>query len=157
MLALTARRIIGASIAALVLLGFVTPVAAGPWGPRFGLTIDPDQVHAGMQFQAAQITPHVTFLPSFDLGAGDNMITVAGNMDFKYVFSQGPSHWRPYLGGGPGIFFVDVDNHDSNTDVGINLVGGMQTPTQSGLFFGEMRLGLVDEADVKFTVGWMFR
>jgi len=147
----------GGLIAAVTLAVTVGSASASGFGPRFGVTIEPDQLHAGMQFQAAQITPQLAFLPGFDVGAGDNAIGISGNMDFKYTFSQGPERWRPYLGAGPGIFFLDADGHDSATDVGVNFFGGMQTPTHSGLFFAEMRLGLISEPDVKFTFGWMFR
>lgn len=147
----------GSWIAAAVLALAVSSAPATEFGPRFGVTIDPDQLHAGMQFHAARITPQLAFVPGFDIGAGDDAIGISGNFDFKYVFSQGPQRWRPYLGAGPGIFFLDADGHESETDVGINFLGGMQTPTRSGLFFAEMRLGLVSEPDVKFTFGWMFR
>jgi hypothetical protein len=140
----------------LVAIGASSAAASG-FGPRFGVTIDPDQVHAGLQFHAARITPHWSFVPGFDVGVGDDAIGVSGNFDFKYVFGQGPARWRPFLGGGPGIFFLDEDGDDSETDAGVNFLGGMQTPTRSGLFFAEMRLGLIQEPDVKFTVGWMFR
>lgn len=147
----------GSAIAAVLTAVAVSSASAGGFGPRFGVTIDPDQLHAGMQFHAVEITPQLAFLPGFDVGAGDDAIGVSGNFDFKYVFAQGPQRWRPYLGAGPGIFFLDADGHESQTDVGVNFFGGMQTPTRSGLFFTEMRLGLVYEPDVKLTVGWMFR
>jgi hypothetical protein len=145
-------------VVALVLGGITIAPTAGAsgFGPRFGLTIDPDQVHGGLQFHVGNLSPHVSFVPSFEVGVGDELIGVAGNMDFFYTFG-GRSSWRPYLGGGPGIFFWDADGYDSQTDVGVNLVGGMRTRTRSGSFFGELRLGLIDEPDVKFTIGWMFR
>lgn len=147
----------GIGIAAALIAFTANAACAGGFGPRFGVTIGPDQLHGGMQFQAAQITPQLAFVPGFDIGAGDDAIGVSGNFDFKYVFSQGPQRWRPYLGGGPGIFFLDADRQESDTDVGLNFFGGMQTPTHSGLFFAEMRLGLVSAPDVKFSFGWMFR
>lgn len=147
----------GICIAAATIALAASSAYATGFGPHFGVTIGPDQLHGGLQFHAAQITPQLAFLPGFDVGAGDDAIGVAGNFDFKYVFSQGPQRWRPYLGAGPGIFFLDTDGHDSETDVGVNFFGGMQTPTHSGLFFTEMRLGLVSVPDVKFTFGWMFR
>lgn len=149
-----ARLVAAAAVIALVAVA--QPVGAAGFGPRFGLTIDPDQVHAGMQFHVGNLSPHVSFVPSFEVGVGDQVLGVAGNMDFLYTFGRGPTTWRPYLGGGPGIFFWDADGYDSQTDVGVNLVGGMRTRTRSGAFFGEMRLGLMDSPDIKFTVGWMF-
>jgi hypothetical protein len=78
------------------------------------------------------------------------------NFDFKYVFAT-RTRWRPYAGAGPALHVLNRDNADDNTEVGLGLIGGLQTPTRSGAFFGEMRLGLVDSPDFKFTVGWAFR
>lgn len=135
--------------------GAGTAAAAGI-GPRVGLSIDPDQVHAGLHVHAAEMSQHVAFHPSFDFGAGDDIVLFAANLDFKYVFSQKMDRWRPFLGGGPGLFVSNYDGAGSNTDVGVAFVGGMQTATRRGYFFGEMRLGLVDSPDIKFTAGWIF-
>jgi hypothetical protein len=149
-------RLAAAAVVAGAVLAGAPAARATSFGPRVGVSIDPDQVHAGLQFHAASLTPHLAFVPGFDFGAGDDVITVSGNMDFKYVFGPGPGRWRPYAGGGPGIFFAEADGDANDTDVGLNVFGGMQTPTRSGLFFGEMRLGLVQQPDVRFTVGWLF-
>ena len=151
------RRLSFAVTTAVLVFALARPAGAAGFGPRFGLSIDPDQVHGGLTFHVADLSRQVWFVPSFEVGAGDDILGVAGNMDFFYVFRQSAGHWRPYLGGGPGIFFWDADGYDSQTDVGMNFVGGMRTLTRSGAFFGEMRLGLVDAPDVKFTIGWMFR
>jgi hypothetical protein len=143
------------AVAAMV-VALPTSVDAMEWGPRIGLTIDPDQIHGGLQFRAADFTPEVWFVPSVEVGAGDDIVTVAGNMDVFYVFGRGSAQWRPYLGGGPAIFFFDGDDFEGETEVGINIVGGMRTGTKSGAFFGEMRIGLIDAPDFKFTAGWMF-
>jgi len=45
----------------------------------------------------------------------------------------------------------------SNTEVGLNLLGGIDRGLSDGSrFFIETKLGLVDAPDVKFTVGWTF-
>jgi hypothetical protein len=139
-------------------------VAAAPasaqWGPRFGLTVNPDQVHAGLQVHAADMTRRLSFMPSFEVGAGDELVSFAANMDLKYVFTQVRSSWVPYAGGGPSLMFFNPTNDrvygDSSTDVGVGVFGGLQTPTHSGYFFTEMRLGLIDIPDLQFTVGWQF-
>jgi hypothetical protein len=135
---------------------YALPAAGAEVGPRMGLSIDPDQVHAGLVVRAAELTRHFAFQPSFDLGVGDALVGVAANMDFEYVFTQGRGHWSPYLGGGPGLFFWNSTRGDaSNTEVGMNFFGGLQEPTRSGSFFGEMRLGLMNNPQIKFTVGWL--
>lgn len=141
---------------AALLAALATPAHGAVVGPRLGLSIDPDQVHAGLAIYAADLSRNLVFQPSFDLGVGDELVGVAANMDFKCLFTQGRGHWSPYLGGGPGLFYVNETNgNGSSTDVGMNFFGGMQAPTRSGSFFGEMRLGLMNNPDVKFTVGWL--
>jgi len=144
------------TVAMIVGVLAAVPVGAAGLGPRVGLSIDPDQVHAGLHVHAAELSRNVAFDPSFDLGAGDDILLFAANFDFKYVFAKGMDRWRPFLGGGPGLFVSNYDGSGSNTDVGVSFVGGMQTATRRGYFFGEMRLGLVDSPDVKFTAGWIF-
>lgn len=149
-------RLPGVLLAAAVL---VLPVSAG-WGdgigPRVGLTADPDQVHFGLHLPTLRMTPNLGFMASFEAGIGDDSTLFAANMDFKYVFDAHAGSWRPYAGAGPALHVFNHDYYDDDVDVGVGLFGGMQTPTRSGAFFGEMRVGVVDSPDVKFTVGWMF-
>jgi len=137
-------------------VGAATSAAASGIGPRVGLTGDPDQVHFGLAIDAVRLAPGLGFVPSFDFGVGNDVVLISGNFDFKYVFAI-QSSWRPYLGGGPALHFVNVDNAGDDTEVGLGIVGGMQTATRSGAFFTELRLGMVDSPDFKFTVGWLFR
>jgi hypothetical protein len=130
--------------------------AAGGIGPRVGLTGDPDQVHVGLHVHAGNLAPNFAFVPSFDVGIGDEIVLFSVNFDFKYVFAT-QTRWRPYAGVGPALHVLNRDNASDDTEVGLGFIGGLQTPTRSGSFFGEMRLGLVDSPDFKFTVGWAFR
>lgn len=129
---------------------------ADGFGPRVGLTGDPDQVHMGMHFPTLPLSPNLGFMASFEVGVGDNTTLFSGNMDFKYIFPTRTGSWRPYAGVGPALHLLDRDNVDDDMEVGLGLFGGMQTATRSGAFFGEMRLGVADSPDFKFTVGWMF-
>lgn len=140
---------------AVTLLGASGATAAG-FGPRLGLTGDPDQVHMGFHVDAARMAPNLGFMPSFEVGLGNDLTLFSANFDFKYAFRT-RSAWRPYMGAGPALHFVRVDNNTEDTEVGFAFVGGMQSGTRSGAFFTEMRLGMVDSPDFKFTVGWIFR
>jgi hypothetical protein len=138
-------------------LGWAAAAAADGFGPRVGLTGDPDQVHFGLHFPTLRLAPNFGFMPYFEAGVGDDTTLFSGNMDFKYVFATRAASWRPYIGAGPALHFLNRDHVDDSMEVGMGFFGGMQTPTRSGAFFGELRLGLVDSPDIKFTVGWMFR
>ena len=148
------RLVAGVAMAAV--LTWAAVGAADGFGPRLGLTSDPDQVHFGLHMPTLPLANRFGFMASFEAGVGENTTLFSANMDFKYIFATRAGNWRPYAGGGPALHLLDRDNVDDSMEVGMGFFGGMQTPTSSGAFFGEMRLGLVDSPDIKFTVGWMF-
>lgn len=130
----------------------------GGVGPRVGLSIDPDQLVLGGQMIIGELAPDLTFDPSLEFGFGDNVTVIAMNADLHYHFTLEGTAWRPYAGGGIGLNFIDVDGGGSDTEVGLNLIGGAGVPTQSGnRFFGELRLGLGDIPEIKLLAGWNFK
>lgn len=129
------------------------------WGPRLGLTIDPDQFHVGAHLDFGNFARHVRFQPNIELGFGDNLTLVATNFEAAYRFRENWDVWTPYLGGGLGLNFASYDGpgDNSNTDIGINFMGGVERGLSNGdRFFTEVKLGVVDSPDVKVTVGWTF-
>ena len=155
------RTALAARLLAVLVGGAVTGAASAAtavgFGPRVGLTGDPDQLHMGLTVCSADVAPQLRFVPSVDVGIGNDLVLLSGNFDFKYVFPT-QSEWRPYMGGGPALHFIRYDNYDwEDTEVGAGVFGGMQTATRSGAFFTELRLGLIDSPDLKFTVGWLFQ
>ena len=156
---------------AVVLLALALPVAAhaaatvggGPmFGPRFGMSVDPDQVVLGGQFTTAELAPRVTFDPNLEIGLGDHETIVALNMDGHYHLTLHDSDWSPYVGFGVGINFISIDEpapveDQSDTAVGGNIILGTTVPTRSAsLFFAEMKLGLGDGPSLKILAGWNF-
>jgi hypothetical protein len=130
------------------------------WGPRLGLTIDPDQIHFGIHADFGDFTQRLRFQPNFELGFGDNLTVGTTNFEVNYRFRQNWAVWTPYLGGGLGIIFVDRDNSlggGNDTDLGANIMGGIEKGIAGGdRFFIEAKIGLADAPDMKFTVGWTF-
>ena len=132
------------------------------WGPRIGLTANPDQFHFGAHADFGNFGEHVRVQPSLEVGLGDNLTVFAINLDAQYRFASRWDVWTPYLGGGPGIFFVSVDSNGkvdgaSDTDIGLSAVGGIEKGLANGSrFFIEGRLGFVDAPDFKATAGWTF-
>jgi hypothetical protein len=149
-----------ATILTLTLLA-ITLVMAGStyaagWGPRLGLTIDPDQVHFGAHIDAGYMADQLRFQPNFEMGFGDNMDLAAFNFDILYLFNRNMDAWRPYLGGGPALNVVD--RRGSDLEGGLNAVGGIERGLSSGgRFLTELRFGLIDTPDLKWTVGWTFQ
>ena len=138
------------------------PARATGWGPRVGLTSDPDQVHVGVHLDSGDIARRVRFQPNLEIGFGDHLTTTALNFEAAYRFSDHWEAWKPYAGGGLGLNWYswnnDVPGHD-NTDMetGLNLLGGIEKGISGGnRFFIEAKLGLADSPDFKATVGWTF-
>lgn len=133
------------------------------WGPRVGLTINPDQVHFGAHLDFGNFARHVRFQPNVEIGFGDDVTLVTVNFEAAYRFRQSWDVWSPYVGGGLGVNHASFDKggpggDDSSTDLGVNALGGIERGLSNGhRFFVEAKLGLVDESpDLKATVGWTF-
>jgi hypothetical protein len=154
----------------LCALGAMLPLtaqAAGPvgttYGFRAGFSVDPDQLVLGGQMQVGEVAPNLSFDPNLELGFGDNLTIIAFNLDMHYHFDLSNSSWRPYMGAGAGINFIQQDappgtSDDSFTKVAGGLIVGAGVPTRSGnRFFSELKIGLGDWApDLKVLVGFNF-
>jgi hypothetical protein len=127
------------------------------WGPRIGVSTDPDQLVVGGQLVFPDFASHVAAMPSVELGFLDHETTVALNGDFAYHFEVNSSAWKPYAGAGIALVIAQPENGDSSTDAGMNLILGTDVPTRTGnKFFGEFRIGVGDISSLKFIVGWNF-
>lgn len=131
------------------------------WGPRVGITIDPDQLHFGAHADFGNFADHVRFQPNVELGLGDDLTMLNLNLDAAYRFSSRWDTWTPYLGGGVGLYFIGNDNNGlrdgSSTEAGLNVLGGIERGLSSGSrFFLESKLGLIDAPDFSVMMGWTF-
>ncbi|PYQ10974.1 MAG: hypothetical protein DMH00_09450 [Acidobacteria bacterium] len=149
----------------LVLLSLAAPASAerlGYYGlgPRVGVSDNPDQIVAGMQFNFGEFVPRLRFQPNFEVGIGD---------DFTLVSVTAPVHYRykvnanlvPYAGGGITVLFRDHDLNDGRNDrdlaIAAKAVGGVEWPLQGNRqFFLELNLGAGDNQDAELLAGWMF-
>jgi hypothetical protein len=152
------------SVVALAALGAASAQEFGyrGWGPRVGLSLDPDQAYAGIHLDLGEFARNVRFQPNAEIGLGDDAVLLAINLEAAYLFPVQQS-WMPYAGGGVGINYVNYDDpsgpggDDDDTDFGVSVLGGVQR-VRSGApdIFLELKLGLSDSPDAKFAVGWTF-
>lgn len=158
------RRILIGAFVALALvpaLAFAdASVGYRGWGPRLGLTSGPDQLHVGFHLDFGNFAQHVRFQPNFEMGFGDGATLAAMNFETAYRFSSS-SDWSPYAGGGVGVNFWGSDRRGfrdyNDTDVGLNLLGGIEKSLSDGdRFFTEAKFGVDDAPDFKLTFGWTF-
>lgn len=136
------------------------------WGPRVGVTIDPDQIHFGGHIDFGHFARHIRLQPNLEIGFGDNLMLVAVNLEGSYRFAANWDVWTPYIGAGPGINFYSWDDDafpdnegfdDSETEFGFNVLGGIEKGLSNGdRFFLELKLGFADSPDIKITAGWTF-
>ena len=133
------------------------PFGVHGWGPRAGVTINPDQIHLGAHLDLGDFAPRFQFLPNAEIGFGDHYTVLAPMFEVDYRFQDDWGSWNPYLGAGIGPVFA-WRSGSSNTDIGITLQGGIarMLSSQAGTMFFEFKVGLADYPDVKFTVGWTF-
>jgi opacity protein-like surface antigen len=133
------------------------------WGPRAGVSFDPDQFWGGVHFNLGYFARDVRFRPTVYAGFGDDVTLITGMAEVHYIFSK-VQVWKPYVGGGLGIAFVNADDDGdfedlSDTEIAFAAVGGVETKLHSGALIGfEGRIGLGD-ADPDFMAGvtWSFK
>ncbi|MDZ4724177.1 MAG: hypothetical protein SGI97_09780 [candidate division Zixibacteria bacterium] len=128
-------------------------------GPRVGLTVNPDQFHFGGHIDFGDIAPRWMMIPNIEIGVGDDFTTIAPTFELDYRFRDNWGVWTPYLGGGIGPIFYSHKNGASASEVALYLqfgIGKGSVAAETGHFFIEGKLGLVDAPDFKATVGWTF-
>lgn len=149
----------------LVLAALAVPAvsharAARQFGPQVGFSSSPDQIVAGMHLGFSDIAPSVDFVPSVDLGLGDDQTVVSINGDFHFRFRVSGSSWQPYAGLGIAAHAVNFDAgpyHHSDTVTGGNVLFGADVPTRGGSRFGvEARFAFGDGPSAKLLATWSF-
>jgi len=143
-------------LAVFVSLVTLTTAAHAAGGLRGGLSSGPDQVLFGAQLEFSPIAKNLYIVPSVEAGFGDDLFTLHFNGDLQYRFSV-DGGVRPYAGGGVSIVYADPDGGgDSNTDIGVNALGGIYFGKSTPMFV-QLDLGLTDEVpDLKAVFGINF-
>jgi hypothetical protein len=132
------------------------------YGARLGGSVDPDQLTVGGYVKLGKMTQMFSFRPSVDLGFGDNLFTVAGNVDAQVDFVDIEGTYKPFVGGGLGLIYYNAEGDygggdDSDTEIGVNLYGGVERAFGSyNRGYAEFRIGIDDLPDFKFTFGYGF-
>jgi hypothetical protein len=145
---------------ALMLMGL--PAGAQQWnaGIRAGVSADPDQFFFGGHVESQPLMERLTFRPNAEIGVGDDVTTIALNVEFAYWLTNGQP-WDVYVGAGPAVNIFSFDDDrpgrgDDDGDVGggFNILVGVQH--RQGLFT-ELKVGMIDSPNLKFAVGYVFR
>ena len=120
-------RLTALFFAAAVVVLATAPASAQTtaWGPRAGMSFNPDQVVLGAHVQIPVATS-LYLVPNADLAFGDDVFTIGLHGDLSYRFA-GETSVRPYVGGGFSYYNYDVDSEgvDSQSETGVGVLGGV--------------------------------
>lgn len=153
------KRMASAVALALLLVGSSQRADAGP-GVRIGLVDDPDSVFAGFFYEIplGAAGPGVFVLdPGVDLGVGDDLFTLRGQLNAKYFIPVGEFFLYPLLG--LSIMYVNFDcgprgDGDCDaTEAGLNLGLGFAFLERFNL---ELYATVDDFPDLTFSFGFSF-
>ena len=129
-------------------------------GPRVGLSIDtndPDQFVLGGQMDFGDPFPHFTWLiPVVEIGIGDHETLTSIGTDLFYRFYDRWGAWTPYVGSELALQIESVDNHESDTQLGLMGLFGVEKGLGDSRFALELKFKLVDAPDFKFMASWTF-
>jgi hypothetical protein len=151
-------------IAAAATMAPAAEVGFQGWGPRVGASSDADQVLLGAQFDLGEFTTNLRWQPSFELGFGDDKLSLYGNFMVSYYFPV-KAAVTPYAGAQVTVWLFDQDgpNNDGfddgfNAEIGLYAVGGIETKLKgNNRFLAELQAGIGDVPDIRVLVGWTFK
>lgn len=151
-------------LGALVVMAVLTaPVPAhafgfAGWGGKLGYT-NPDDldgtltVGAHADFQQAGTRWHVQPSLMYWNTAGVSDFSLNGDL-YYHLNAQGLM--SPYVGAGLGMAWVDRDDRDVETDLGVNLFGGVNFPSSAANYFVEGRYVASDVSQFAILGGITF-
>ena len=149
---MTVRVWLRAMIVAAALMAPAAPAFAQvTFGPRGGVSGEPDQVVLGAHIESPDLGHRVTFRPNFDVGFLSDVTLLTVNLELVHWMPLAKSRWQLYAGGGLGTNVWIADDEKRLYGV-LNAVFGLQH--DAGLF-AEMRVGM--EPRVKIMAGYSMK
>jgi hypothetical protein len=119
--------------------------------PRAGMGINPDQFVVGVQaFLRSRLLGIARLAPSVDVGFGDNVTATLINLDILSGSLTLPGSDLGFYAGAGGSAAIFSSNGNSDTEWGVNIVGGVDFARR---FFGEARFGIDKMPDVRLLLG----
>lgn len=110
----------------------------------------------GLHAELERPGTHVHLLPNLMYWNVDRVRDVSPNVDLYYHFRP-EGRMSPYVGGGLGLNFVHNARSDrGQTDLGMNLVGGLRFPGSAHHYFLEGRFTASDINQVSVLTGVTF-
>lgn len=122
-------------------LGFVNPEGS-----------DNSTIFFGGHADLGTVIPSLVLFPSLEFSRKNGVTLVALNGDFRYYIPV-PGNTKPFLGGGLAILYTNGSGF-SDTDVGLDLLGGADFPLAPNLnAFAKLKYTISDNSIFRLTGG----
>lgn len=139
------------------------PADAQGWdfGVRTGLYTDVEEPFVGVEaLHQIRNTPWM-FNPNVEYVFVENGNLWALSVDFHYDFDLDLDKVDVWAGAGPTVLFRDLDrpafrDDDSDSDFGLNLIGGIGAKNGGVRPYGQVKVILSDDTEVALQVGLRF-
>jgi hypothetical protein len=119
----SARRLVLGAVFAALTLAAAPPLRAGDVSVRAGAYTDADSAFLGVEYRTP-VQGRLYVAPNFELVLPDEGSYFSANADLHYLFPP-EGRLSPWLGAGLGIYARSHEGGPRNTDVGLNLIGGL--------------------------------
>ena len=151
-------RITLAMVTTVVLVIPQQATAGSSNGIGGGFSSGPDQFLVSGRMELGRVFEAARFVPSADLGFGQNITAFSFNADVRWYLGRLPdSGLRFYGSAGPTLAHYSGNKGGSATELGLSLTAGMKIPTRSGNGYNfELRFGFGDIPDFKAVFHVMF-
>jgi hypothetical protein len=161
------RRSRFAFVLGLSLFGiFYLPVAAraeSSLGPHVGINLDWDAALLGLEARVdmvgagpATLQLNPTFSYYFDDDDDDDAV-FNFSLNFPFEFKVRDSVLRPFIAPGLGLMIFTRDNFDDDTDLKLNLIGGLLFDLSPVELFVQLKVAIGDSTEAEIVGGLLFQ
>lgn len=124
-------------------------------GGRLGY-FDPEAlsgtVGIGAHANLGEIIKNLTLLPTVEYWGKSGLSQWSLAADARYHYSA--SEVNPFVGFGLGLYFTDAKNFGGSTDLGLDLLGGIDVPVGENLTFsGEIKFVVTEVNSIRISGG----
>jgi hypothetical protein len=143
---------------ALALLAAAAPaIAADPsFGIHAGVWTDDGDPLVGAEVVLPLDNPRWAIVPSVEYVPGDGVDRWIVNADATYELDL-DTKAEIWVGGGLAVLFTDHERHDSDTNLGVNLLAGAGIDTSSGVFpYAQVKAVISEDSALALVLGLRF-
>jgi hypothetical protein len=145
-----------AAVAALLLLAPAPASAQTDFGVRAGAYLEDADPFVGLEVLTRMGSSDWFFNPNVEFVFADQRDRITGNFDFHYDFRVTGDYYL-WAGAGPAVLFTDGDGaRDSETDAGLNLLGGIGWRLSNLTPYAQVKVVVSDDSELVAAVGVRF-